>query len=247
MSVTGAAKETQSVIMNNLTLIRKLIDQVSQVRSLSAGCCILCGGVAQAPCCTACLHDLVPWNHESLGFDRVLASEVPTTIDQILVAYEFVYPMTHLIHAYKYQHHLSLAKWFAEQIFPCAHRAMAENAFDLVLAMPLHPLRLWERGFNQSHEIAKYLAVLLGIPCKTQDCQRLFHLPPQVELNVEARQRLPERLFDCCLDLEAKHVLLVDDVMTTGMSLLRLAQAIKRQGAERITTCVVARVPDVQQ
>lgn len=165
-------------------------------------------------------------------------------IDSMITGYEFAYPLNHLIHAFKYQHNLALGNWFALQLEAQVAAENQTSPIDVVLGMPLHPRRLRQRGYNQSHEIARHLANSLGIPCKTECCFRRYHLKPQVELPLSERSALPLDLFECHQDLLGLHVLLVDDVMTTGTSLGRLARAVKLQGASRVTGCVIAQVSD---
>ncbi|MEY4591539.1 MAG: hypothetical protein RIR18_434 [Pseudomonadota bacterium] len=228
--------DQQPVIMNNLFSIRKLIRRSLRFLHLPFGSCMLCGQTTATAFCKGCSGEFLPW--VSLG--GLIHDDL---IDEVHAAYVFAYPLNHAIHALKYQGRIMLAKGFADALEPMVKKIDKENPLDLILGMPLHPRRLRQRGFNQSHEIAIQLAKALGIPCKTEMCSRQFHLQPQVELKLHERRHLPGNLFECAADLNGLHVLLVDDVMTTGTSLARLAKSVRRQGASRVTACVVARVP----
>ena len=217
--------------MNNISLFRKPIHALEQILHLSVVTCVLCGGRSENICCADCQQD----------FDAIstaITSPHPA-IDQVLAAYRFAYPLNHVIHALKYGGTLALAPWLAALLVP-RMLLLQENPVDLVVGMPLHSQRIALRGFNQSHEIARYLARRLGVPCKTEVCTRVFHLPPQVELTGLARRGLPNNLFECRADLDGLHVLLVDDVITTGASLTRLAQCMRLHGARRVSAAVVA-------
>jgi ComF family protein len=228
--------DQQPVIMNNLSSIRKLIRQSLRFLHLPLGSCVLCGHTTETAFCKDCSDEFLPWvSLEGEVYDD--------SIDEVHAAYVFNYPLNHAIHALKYQGRIMLAKGFADELAPMMRKIHEQNSIDLVIGMPLHPRRLQQRGFNQSHEIATHLAKALGIPCKTEICSRQFHLQPQVELKLRERRHLPDKLFECAADLNGLHVLLVDDVMTTGTSLARLAKSVRLQGAGRVTACVVARVP----
>lgn len=216
--------------MNNMASIFK------QLITLPLGCCVLCGQQSDAVCCATCEKDFLPWGHSAAKLSSA-------ALDAILTAYIFAYPLDHVIHALKYQQNLAVAKWLSGQLVPLLRDEIAQNPVDIIIGMPLHAKRLRVRGFNQSHEIARHLAAEFGIPCRTGACIRKLHLRPQVELTLAERRALPENLFECTEDLDGQHALLVDDVLTTGASLDRLACAVKKQGALRVTACVVARVP----
>jgi ComF family protein len=112
---------------------------------------------------------------------------------------------------------------------------------DLLLAMPLHPKRLAERGYNQAAEIARRLAPRLGVPWRPDGLRRLRDTPPQAGLKLLARRRNLRGAFACDLDLSGRRVALLDDVMTSGSSLGELARCVKRAGAVEVEAWVVAR------
>lgn len=120
-------------------------------------------------------------------------------------------------------------------------RANAAPRPDLLIAMPLHPQRLRERGFNQALELAKIVAEQMDIPLPPQGAERIRATVPQVGLPWKKRVVNLRGAFDCSLDLSGKHVAIMDDVLTTGASLHELALVLRRQGAAEISAWVVAR------
>jgi ComF family protein len=111
---------------------------------------------------------------------------------------------------------------------------------DALIAMPLHPIRLQERGFNQSLEIAKIVAGACKRPLLTQHCTRIKHTTPQAQLKLKDRANNIKGAF-ACDDLTGMRVALVDDVMTSGASLNELAKIAKQAGAIEVTCWVLAR------
>lgn len=161
--------------------------------------------------------------------------------DTTLAKFDFDYPVDHLVHALKYQGQIAVAAWFADQLTPLAQQIHQQHPIDFIIAMPLHSQRLAERGFNQSHEIAKRIGRLLQRPCPPHLVSRRYHLRPQVALGHRARRQQPADLFEAHADLNGTHILLIDDVMTTGTSLHNLAKTLKTYGAQRVSCLLVAR------
>ncbi len=138
----------------------------------------------------------------------------------------------------KYQGALEYTEFFARAL----HEHLAgRDPVDVIIPMPLHPERLAERGFNQAAEIGRRLAQRLQLPFLTEGVQRLRNTPPQAGLDLKTRRRNLRGAFHCDLDLSGRRVALVDDVMTSGTSLHELAKVVKRCGAARVSTWVVAR------
>jgi predicted amidophosphoribosyltransferase len=107
--------------------------------------------------------------------------------------------------------------------------------------MPLHPLRLRERGFNQALELARPVGKACRMP------YRHAQLPPHPSHRHAGRPTLARkskersRSLHCESDFTGKRLLLIDDVMTTGASLDELARTVKLHGAVRVVLLVVAR------
>nr|WP_265583829.1 phosphoribosyltransferase family protein [Chitinimonas koreensis] len=140
--------------------------------------------------------------------------------------------------AFKYGHDLALAHPLADGLARAA--ATAERP-ELLVAMPLHPARLRERGFNQSQLLAQRLATALGLPLDRHAVRRIKDTPPQASLPWDERRRSIRGAFAVADGLAGRHVALVDDVMTTGASLDELARSLLAAGAVRVDCWVAAR------
>ena len=150
----------------------------------------------------------------------------------------YAFPLDRLIQGMKYREQLALAHAFAEKMLQGIDRCSLP---DYVIAMPLHPAKLRERGFNQSLLLASTVARKLRLKLLTHACQRIRDTPPQSALPWKARKKNVRNAFSCEMDLGGKRVALVDDVLTTGASLNALAGAVSRAGAIEISAWVVAR------
>lgn len=153
-----------------------------------------------------------------------------------MAVFSYQFPVDKLIQEFKYRHHFALANAFAEQLARCITVRP-----DCLVAMPLHPTRLRERGFNQSHELAKCLAQRLDIPLLPHACQRVRDTAPQASLKWKERSKNIRHAFTCNEEVRGKHVAVVDDVITSGASLNELATALRKAGASEVSNWVVAR------
>jgi ComF family protein len=115
---------------------------------------------------------------------------------------------------------------------------------DLVVPMPLHTSRLLERGYNQSHEIARFAAREVGKRCAPHVLRRHRSTSPQVGLTREARAANVAGAFLADRDQVAgRRVALIDDVVTTGSTARAAAEQLRTAGAFTVDVWSVARVP----
>jgi ComF family protein len=123
-----------------------------------------------------------------------------------------------------------------------AARALVETS-DVVVAVPLHPRRLRERGFNQSALLARELARLCRRPCAADALSRLRDTAPQSGLRAGARRRNVREAFLARRPgaVAGKIVTLVDDVVTTGATAESCARALTAAGAREVRLLAAAR------
>jgi ComF family protein len=170
----------------------------------------------------------------------------PPAFDATIVACDYAAPADMLVKDLKFRARLPLADIFAQQLAQAMATQLPTRP-GLMVPVPLSEARLTERGFNQAAEIARSLARRTGIPLQPHLCARIRDTRPQAGLPVSERRVNMRGAFTTLLnasalaELRGRHVLLVDDVMTTGHTLNELAACLKRQGAARVTNVVFAR------
>jgi ComF family protein len=144
------------------------------------------------------------------------------------------------IHALKYRNAQHLADPLGEMMgdYWRAHHIPA----DVIVPVPLHPSRERARGYNQSALLARRLGEITGLPIKENLLARIRATAPQVELGAEARRENVRGAFHCApASAAGLHVLLVDDVCTTGSTLEACSQALRAGGASSVWALTLAR------
>jgi ComF family protein len=115
------------------------------------------------------------------------------------------------------------------------------SGLDALLPVPLHRQRLRERGFNQSLEIARFVAGRYQLPVLTRGCHRVLPTAAQSDLPLKQRRSNLRGAFEIRLDLDGKAIGIVDDVVTSGHTADELSRSLLRAGAGPITVIAVAR------
>lgn len=210
------------------------------------GSCLLCGAdSARDLLCPDCLADLplspsaaCPQCGIATTFSERCGAclNKPPHFDQTQTLFRYEFPVDRIIQAFKYGHQLAIGHWLG--------RSLAEHinpAIDLIIPMPLHTERLRERGFNQSMEIAAIVGKCRKIRVDRSSLERIRATLPQASLPLKERQKNVRGAFECRHDMSGKHVLLIDDVMTTGATLDECARVLKLHGAAEVSVAVAAR------
>ncbi len=153
-----------------------------------------------------------------------------------MLQYEF--PVDAAIKAMKFSRRLYYLPAFAEVL--CAARPLLPTDIDAILPVPLHWRRKTSRGFNQATELAKPLAGLLSVPV-VRRVRRTRATPFQSGLDAAARAKNLRQAFSIDAPLHYEHVLIVDDVVTTGTTLVQLATLLRHNGVKKVSALTVAR------
>jgi len=111
----------------------------------------------------------------------------------------------------------------------------------LLIPVPLHVDRLKERGFNQALEIARPIAAHLQLPLSVNRVQRIKPTVAQTTLAPQERMTNMRNAFKVTKTLKHRHIAIIDDVMTTGNTIISLCKTLKKAGATTIDVWCVAR------
>ncbi|MSQ19561.1 MAG: ComF family protein [Betaproteobacteria bacterium] len=162
----------------------------------------------------------------------------PPHFDATFAACRYDFPLDRLIQAYKYDGALAMGALFAHLLGSVLD---ASSTVDLIVPLPLATKRLRERGFNQSHEIARRLGSRTGIDVDPTAAIRVRDTTVQAELPVGDRSRNVRNAFTATAAIMGRRIAVVDDVMTTGATLDEFARILKSHGALHVENWVVAR------
>ncbi len=201
----------------------------SHIRFIRAPFCERCGlpfegNLTTNFVCTNC-HDL------ELYFTSARSAVVAKTV--VLEA----------IHHFKYSNALWFENFLANLLVREAAPMLAQAKWDYIVPVPLHPVKLREREFNQAALLAAHLAHATKIPLNEKFLQRVHPTSTQTLLTREERATNMKNAFAVRrgTKLDGKRIVLVDDVFTTGATTNACAQALQVAGAAEVCVWTVAR------
>lgn len=214
--------------------------------------CVLCQLPSGFGClCRSCREQLVPPGPHcrrcglplSRSHDRVCGRCLQRRLpyDSTVYPLQYRFPADRLVQALKFNGQLVAGRILAGLMHERVSKSNAPLP-DALVPVPLHAWRLFQRGFNQSHELAAHLSAALGIPLQAAVLQRRRHTRAQSGLDRKQRRRNLRGAF-CWRGRQepARHIALIDDVMTTGTTVGECARVLKKAGAKRVDVWVAAR------
>lgn len=147
------------------------------------------------------------------------------------------------IHRFKYSNALWFENFLADLLVRAAAPALRGQGWDCLMPVPLHPLKLREREFNQAEVLAGHLSRATGIPLNRNSLRRVNPTATQTLLSRDQRAANMKGAFvgPARKALAGRRIVLVDDVFTTGATTNACAQALVRAGAAEVGVWTVAR------
>ena len=211
--------------------------------------CPVCGGVLPEGCplvCTRCRADAPLtgfWREADNPMARRLWGLMPVEQACALLYYTEGSGWRQLIHRFKYKGAWRLARqaglWLGSEL----RESGLYDQVDAIVPVPLHPFKLLRRGYNQSAYLAEGIASALELPVDRRSVARIRNNPSQARTPRHERGRNVEGVFAVRRPeaLEGRHILLVDDVFTTGETILSCGGAILRAAPRcRISVAALA-------
>ena len=187
--------------------------------------------------CTFCSQELL-FTHfekyeEPTPLDKLFWGRVPLEQTFALLFFEKEKSTQKILHALKYQSRPAVGVEFGKMM----GRKIKENGLfatvDLIVPVPIHPKKKFVRGYNQSEQLAIGLSDYLSIPYSNQFIHKMNHTESQTKKGRFARWDNVAQNFTLQNNqTEPKHVLLIDDVITTGATLEALVRVIHEKKPE---------------
>jgi ComF family protein len=180
--------------------------------------------------CPACQSDLPrapAWQIPGSGFERTCCP------------WAYRWPVDQLVRALKFAGERSHARLLGTLL---AHERLALGPPwpQLLVPVPLHVLRLRERGYNQAAELARFAGHAIGLPVHAQALERVRATREQSGLGASGRAANVAGAFGARRPLAGLRVALIDDVVTTGSTVAAAAQALRAAGASAVELWAVA-------
>jgi ComF family protein len=195
--------------------------------------------------CSRCMLELPRTNyhldHENALFKR-LNGRIPLSFAFAFFLFRKGGKVQHLLHALKYSNHPEIGETLGEVYGEELNQANYGDKFSIIIPVPLHSSRKRKRGYNQSEEFAKGLSKSLNIPFSGDALERAVQTETQTRKTKLKRWqnvsevfhvKQPDRIIN-------QHVLLVDDVITTGSTIEACAQALIDNGCSSVSIASIA-------
>lgn len=213
--------------------------------------CLLCRCPAPHNLCSECAQHLPFMTHAC----RTCGAFLPDSsvgmcgkcqrkarpVSRLVAAYRYQEPVSSLVSRFKFQHDFAAGEALAASLMDAVRFAYGDEAWpDLVLPVPLHASRLRERGFNQSVFLGEYLSHRLNIRLEKNALQRTRATRDQIGLKAMARRHNVRRAFTM-QPISAHHVAILDDVVTTGATVLEIAKLLKSNGVSQVDVWCIAK------
>lgn len=201
---------------------------ISEIPSLSGPQCPRCALPYAAEqgsnhACETCLRDPNP------------------CLDWTAAAGLYAGPLREAIHRFKYRGATTLDRPLAKLLLHRTQNRIEDLDPELIIPVPLHPTRLRERTYNQSLLLARALGSELKVPVPAKLLCRINPTASQQGRDAQARAGNLKNAFALSSPLQAKRILLIDDVMTTGATARECAKTLRRAGATSIAALVLGR------
>jgi ComF family protein len=189
---------------------------------------------------SACEHCAEPWPRERGAASLCGAClRHPPAFDACVAPFLYAFPVDRMIQGLKYRRQLYYGRILGQLL--AQHVARRDTQPEIVIPVPLSAARYRERGFNQARELARPICTSLGLRLRSDLIERRKDTREQAGLDRKERLMNTRNAFALLAPLPARHVAIVDDVVTTGSTVNEVAKLLRHAGAEWIEVWAVAR------
>jgi ComF family protein len=154
-----------------------------------------------------------------------------------------------LIKKYKYYDNTNLAELLGGYLELELKNILAKHSIDVIIPIPIHFFKLIKRKFNHMAFLAKYLSKKYKIPYDLFSLKKIKHTKDQMKLKAEMRSKNVKQVFKInpknLHKVKDKHILLIDDVVTTGNTVAECIKVLKKAGAKSVVVLAIARVDGI--
>ena len=190
----------------------------------TAGSCPQCGlpSSGLAGPCGRCLQKPPPWQ-------------------RLVAINDYRPPLSQLIHRFKFSGHPELAATLARLLLLAVRERTDLPAPEQIVSVPLWQRRHWRRGYNQSELLCVALARWLGVDYRPRAITRIRSTATQHQLSARLRKHNLRNAFQLELPVRGRHMVIVDDVVTTGSTVAEISRLLLRNGAASVQVWCLCR------
>lgn len=198
--------------------------------------CVVCGerlSPTERSLCSVCVLHLPRTTYQFTPNDNPMAQLfwhlTPVERASALLFYEPHSEMARIVYDMKYHDRPDIGEDMGRLMANEMEFARYFDGIDVLLPVPLSRKRLRQRGYNQSEQLAIGISDITNLSIATKALRRKHFVKSQTQLSRHERQENVADIFELCDDspLKGKHVLLVDDICTTGATLIACVDALK--------------------
>ena len=226
--------------------------------------CLLCGEsqglLVDCHLCAPCSHDFslnlspcgrcgVPMPLDTQIANRGLCGQCLVSapaFDYCWSPFIYAQPLEWMIHQFKFNAKLIYSPVLSSLMIQQLPMALRESSrADAIIPMPLHSKRLKQRGFNQSLLLARPLARALNIKIDCESGQRVRNTEHQTGKSAKVRRQNIKGAFHFDNKQGYEHLIIFDDVVTTGSSVSEFSKVLKQSGVKRVDVYSLARAEKI--
>ncbi|EKY5003086.1 DNA utilization protein GntX [Citrobacter amalonaticus] len=205
------------------------------------GICSVCERAARRHV-SLCPRCGLPSAHPTMACGRCLQKAPPW--QRLITVSDYAPPLSTLIHQLKFSRRSDIAPALSRVLLLEVLQARRQTGLtlpDRLISVPLWQRRYWRRGFNQSDLLCQSLSRWLRCPWDSRSVTRIRPTATQHHLSARLRKRNLKNAFRLELPVKGLHMVVVDDVITTGSTVAEIAQLLLRNGAATVQVWCLCR------
>jgi ComF family protein len=211
---------------------------------ISPRLCVVCGhrlSVSEETICTKCIFHIPRTGFHRDAYENQMAKlfwgQIPIERATAFFYYEAHADTANIIYELKYKHHPEIGEVVGRMLAKEIQPSGFFDGIDGIVPVPLAKKRERQRGYNQSYELAKGISEITGLPIFNKVVRRIVFEGSQTSLGRWERNENVEQVFELrdALTIQSKHLLIVDDIVTTGATVIACAKELCKAEGVRIS------------
>ena len=211
---------------------------------ISPRMCVVCGrrlSISEEVICGKCNLHLPRTGFQQDPYQNIMAKmfwgQIPIERATALIYYEPHAETANILYELKYKNHPEIGEVMGRLMARELQMSHFFEGIDAIIPVPLAKKRERQRGYNQSHELAKGISEITGLPIYNKVVRRTVFEGSQTSLGRWERNENVEQVFELkdAATIQGKHLLIVDDVVTTGATVLACAKELCKAGNVKVS------------